>query len=164
KGVIASVMIARLLPDSARATSREAGLPPMSRDERKLAIVLALSLLLWVTDFLHHVSPAWVSLGAATACMLPGVNLVSVKAFNEKISSGALFSLGAVLGVGAVIQASGLGDAMARLLLSVVPLAPGQPASNFALLVGISTMLGLLTMHPSLPAIMAPLCAKIAEA
>src|SRR4029077_12520377 len=77
---------------------------------------------------------------------------------------GALFYLGAVLGVGALVEASGLGDAVARLLLSVAPLAPGQPAGNFALIVGFAMVVGLLTLHPSLPATMAPLCGKIAAA
>ena len=163
KGLLASLIIARALPDNPQPMVVNP-LPPMSRAERKLAVVLLLSLLFWVTDFLHHVSPAWVSLAAATACMLPGVDLVGVKAFNEKISYSALFYLGAVLGVGALIDATGLGAAMAKLLLSVVPLAPDHPAANFALIVGVSTAMGLLTMHPGMPATMAPLCGKIAEA
>lgn len=165
KGAVAALVIAWLLPDRPRVPEEDlVENQRMSHDEWILAAILAGSLALWVTDFLHHVSPAWVSLGAAVLCMLPGINLVSVKAFNEKIAFGTMFYVGGVIGIGALVDASGLGKFLATQLLAVAPLAPGEPAMSFAVIVGLSTLIGLVTMLPGLPAVTAPLCGHLAEA
>ena len=37
---------------------------------------------LWMSDMFHHISPAWIGLGVALVCLLPGVELVPMAAFN----------------------------------------------------------------------------------
>jgi len=163
--VAAPFAILWLLPDRPRPAAATADAPkPMSRDERILTAILVASLALWVTDFLHHVSAAWVSVGAATLCLMPGVNLVALKTLNEKIPISSLIYLGAVLGLGALIDATGVGRVLADALLAVAPLAPGQPATSFAVIVGFSGLVGLATMLPGLVAVTAPLCGSMAQA
>lgn len=165
KGVVVTFAIVWLFPDAPRRTTAAVETAtPMTRDEWWLAAILCGSLALWVTDFLHHVSAAWVSLAAAALCLLPGINLVGVKAFNEKIPFGSLFYVGAVLGLGSLVDATGLGQVLARALLSVAPLTPGQPGVSFAVIVAFSTAIGLITMLPGLVAVTAPLCGSIAAA
>ena len=165
KAVLATWVIARLLPDAPRRVETAAEVPtPLTRDEWKLAAILAGSLALFVTDVLHHISAAWISLGAAVLCLLPGINLVSIKAFNEKIAFGSMYYVAAVLGIGAILDASGLAAVLARLLISVAPLAPGDTAVNSAVIVGFSVLLAFATMLPGLVAATAPLCGRIAEA
>ncbi len=38
---------------------------------KRLLVILGFALLLWVTDNVHGISPAWVALGAAIVCLLP---------------------------------------------------------------------------------------------
>lgn len=64
-----------------------------SRNELILSLVLAGMLGFWITDFLHHVSPAWIALGGALILLMPGVDIVGKKAFNQKINWGPLFLL-----------------------------------------------------------------------
>src|SRR5262249_15424807 len=59
---------------------------PMSPPERRLAGLLALSLLLFATDFIHGVSPAWVSLGTGLLCFLPPFALVTPQDFSTRIN------------------------------------------------------------------------------
>ena len=54
----------------------------MSRDERVVAVVLSISLVLFITDVVHGISPAWVSLGAAVACLL-GLGRYHQKSFRK---------------------------------------------------------------------------------
>ena len=165
KAVVVTWAILKLLPDKPRLVEASADAPkPMSRDERILTFILIASLALWVTDFLHHVSAAWVSLGAATLCLMPGIGLVALKTLNEKLPVSSLIYLGAVLGLGALIDATGVGRVLADALLAVAPLAPGQPATNFAVIVGFSCLVGLATMLPGLVAVTAPLCGSMAQA
>lgn len=140
--------------------------PPsrMSGDERWLAMILATALGLWATDFLHHVSPAWVSLAAAVLLLWPGIGLVKGPAFNQQINYGSLFYVGGIMGMGALVAQSGLGARLAEAILAVVPLAPGHPAANYAGLSAVSTLVGLITTLPGVPAVLTPLADQMARA
>jgi anion transporter len=165
KAVMTSFVIAWMLPDQPRGMATEpAPRTRMTRDEWVLAAILAGSLLLFVTDAVHRISAAWISLAAGVVCLLPGINLVSLQAFNEKIAFGTLFYVSAVLGVGAILDASGLAAVVAQLLISVAPLAPGDTVTNCAIVVGFSMLVAFATMLPGLVAATAPLCGRIAEA
>ena len=138
--------------------------PRMSGDERWLACVLAAALGLWATDFVHHVSPAWVSLAAAVILLWPGIGLVKGPAFNQQINYGSLFYVGGIMGLGALVDQSGLGVRMATAILHVVPLAPGQPKANFSGLAAVSTLVGMITTLPGVPAVLTPLADQMARA
>lgn len=165
KAIIIGFVVIWVLPDrpsSAKIASEGRG--PMTRSERLMSLYLALALLFWMTDFLHHISPAWIALGVAIACLVPGFTVVPADAFAKEINYPTLLYLAAVLGVGAVISYSGAGDLVAQAALDVVKLAPGDNLKTFASVVGVSTLGGIVTTHPALPAVMTPLAGKIAAA
>jgi len=137
---------------------------PMRRDERLMSLLLALALLLWVTDFLHHISPAWIALGVAAVCVLPFAGLVPPQAFNERINYASLFYIACVLGLGALVAHSGAGDLLAGAALDVLDLQPGDSLKTFAAVVGMSALSAMLLTQPSVPVVMTPLAGSIAEA
>ncbi len=136
----------------------------MSRDERWLALLLAAAVVLWATDFAHHISPAWISMAVAVLLLWPGVALVSGPAFNREINYGSLFYVGGILGLGALVGESGLGSRLAAAILSVMPLTPGEPAWSYAGLTAVSTLVGTVTTLPGVPAVLTPLAAQMAQA
>lgn len=166
KSMVVVWLIVFLFPDRLRPADMAEAAPvrPMSRDEGRLALVLALALGLWVSDFLHHISPAWIGLAAALVCLVPGMGLVPAKAFNEQINYGSLFYVAGILGLGAMAAHSGLGDMAAHGLLALLPLAPGEAAQNFAGLAGVATLIGLVTTLPGVPAVLTPLASDMAAA
>ncbi|MBL8672723.1 MAG: anion permease, partial [Alphaproteobacteria bacterium] len=137
---------------------------PMPGAQRRLAVVLALALALFATDFLHGVSPAWVALGAGIVCLLPAMQLVSPKLLAERSNINALIFVAGFLGVGAVVADSGLGEALSRQLLAWASLSPGNGAANLATLAAIGAVLGLVTTLPALPAVLTPLAGEMAAA
>ena len=136
----------------------------MSGDERWLALLLAAAVVLWATDFVHHISPAWISMAVAVVLLWPGIGLVKGPAFNREINYGSLFYVGGIMGLGALVGDSGLGSRLAAAILSVVPLTPGEPAWNYAGLATVSTLVGTVTTLPGVPAVLTPLAAQMAEA
>jgi di/tricarboxylate transporter len=156
-------LIVWLWPDTPRPVEAEPP-GPFRPDERWLAWVLGLALLLWVTDFAHHISPAWVSLAAAVLLLWPGLALVDGKAFNQQINYGSLFYVAGIMGLGAMVSQSGLGSRMAAGILALIPLGPDQPALNFAGLSLVSTLVGLITTLPGVPAVLTPLAGEMAQA
>lgn len=167
KAVVTVGLVLWLFPD--RAGGQVTGIAPTlsrrpSRDEWRLTLLIALSLALWVTDFVHHVSPAWVSLAAGIVCLLPVTGLVPPKAFAQDMPYGTLFYIAGIMALGAVVAHSGLGDVLAHQLLAVLPLAPRADGQNFAALAALGTLMGLVTTLPGVPAVLTPLAADLAQA
>lgn len=136
---------------------------PMTGTQRLLALTLVVALGFWVTDFIHFISPAWISLAAAFLCLIPATRLLPPGAFNG-LGFGGLFFVAGIMGLGAVVADSHLGDILIGALLKVVPLDPAHPALNFALLAGIATLINPLTTLPGVPAVLTPLAGQMAEA
>jgi di/tricarboxylate transporter len=165
KTLVMIPIIVMLWPDTPRIRQAEAkALPPMSAKEGRLAVLLAGALLLWVTDFIHHVSPAWISLSAGALLLLPGIGLVSRKEFAEQINYGSMLYVAGIMGLGAIVDQSGLGARLAHLVLDLLPLAPGQAAGNFASLATLSTVTAVVTTLPGAPAVLTPMAGQMAEA
>jgi Sodium:sulfate symporter transmembrane region len=158
-------LIVRFWPDTPRPAAEAArALGAMRTGELQLSFLLGAALVLWATDFLHHVNPAWISMAAAAILLMPAIGLVDRKAFSEQINFGSLFYVAGIMGLGAMVNKSGLGARLAEALLTVLPLAPGHDVTNFISLAGISTLVSMLTTLPGAPAVLTPLAGEMAHA
>ncbi|MCR6632398.1 MAG: SLC13 family permease [Magnetospirillum sp.] len=165
KTAVMVALIVRLWPDTpGRPAVAEAPERPMSGQEMWLGLLLAVALALWATDFLHHISPAWISMAVAVVLLLPRIGLVDNKAFNQQVNYGSVFYVAGIMGLGAVVDRSGLGARMAEAILAVMPLEPGAPFANFMGLSLLSSLVGMVTTLPGVPAVLTPLAGHMAEA
>ena len=164
KGGVIIVLVTVLFRDEPKPPRAARDRKPMSQAERRLAIILVASLALWATDFLHHISPAWIALGAGALCLLPGMKMLEPSIFNEKINYGSLFYVAGILGLAGMIADTGLGDELGRFLLELAGFVEGQTVRNYGALVGLTAGLGLMTTQPGIPAVLTPLGGAIAEA
>ena len=163
KTAIMVPLIVWLYPDRPQPVAADAR-TPMRGQERWLATLLIVALAFWMTDSLHHVSPAWVSMAAALLLLAPGFGLVGRKAFGEQINYGSLFYVAGIMGLGALVDKSGLGSRLAGAIIQILPLAPNSPMMNFASLSTVSTLVGLATTLPGVPAVLTPLAEQMARA
>ena len=164
KAVFIAVLAYALFPDRLTPPPHEAPSRAMSPGERRVAVILALAMALWITDFVHHISPAWVALGAAILCLLPGIGVVTPAVFERRIDFAPMFYVAGVLGLGAMISETELGVHLGRTLLDVAGFAPGETLRNFVTMVGLTSVVGIATTQPGIPAVLTPLAASIAEA
>ncbi len=164
KGALIVVIVCWMFPAQTRASGLAAELRPMSGNEKRLAIIVLVSLALWATDFLHGIRPGWVALAAAVVAMLPRVGAVPATIFQERIKFGTFFYIGGVLGLGAVMLDTGLSKAIGDALLAVIRLEQGADAENFISLSVLSTVASMIVTNPAQPALMSPLAGDFAQA
>ena len=136
----------------------------LSPAERRLAVLLGVTLLLWLTDSLHGISPAWIGLAAACVCLLPGVGFVSHEEFGTQVNFRTAIYVAAILGMAAMVTRSGLGDVLGRALLTIAPLDPAAPFRSFVALVGVSSLLNFVVTSNGVPALYTPLARTLSAA
>lgn len=111
----------------------------LTRLETVTLVWVALALLLWVTDSLHGIDPAWVALLVVVGLSLPKVgDVLDAKDLSTGINWPILFFVAGALAIGSVGKLTGLSDWLAASLLPAIP--PENPYA-FAALVGGATML-----------------------
>lgn len=125
--------------DGAALRAEQQRLGPITQRELvTLGWVLA-ALVLWATDFLHHIDPAWVALGAVVGLSLPVVGeVLDASDISTGVNWPIIFFVMGALAIGTVGQATGMSDWLAATLLPATP--PANPYV-FAALVGGATML-----------------------
>ena len=164
KGALIAAIVCRVFPAQTRLAGQAADLRPMSGQEKRLAVILLLSLALWASDFAHGIRPGWIALAAAVVAMLPRIGAVPVTLFQERIKFGSFFYIAAVLGLGAVMLDTGLSKAFGDALLTVIRLEQGEDAANFITLTVLSTLASMIVTNPAQPALLSPLAGTFAEA
>ena len=166
KGILIIFLTCLLFPDRPHSepSKTEKKMAPFSRNERVLTVILFLTLLLWGIDYIHGVSPAWVALAAGLVCMLPFVGLFKGGDAGQTVNYSPFFYVAGVLGMGAVVNDTGLGDTIGRGIIALIGFEPGHDMRNFFSLVLFATALGPITTSPGVPAVLAPLSADLAAA
>ena len=136
---------------------------PMTAAERRLAIVLGLTLLGWVTDTLHGVSPAWIGLAAACVCLLPRIGFLDGDEFQRGVNFRTCIYVAGILGLSAVVAETGLGRAFGEAVVAILPFDPARPATNFAGLSALAAALNFLVTNNGVPALFTPLAASLTD-
>lgn len=163
KSLLLWLLILLLYPDTIANGQRvKQQTEAMTRNERILSLILLVMLALWITDFLHHISPAWVAMVGACIVLLPFVNIVSPQLFQQKINFGSLFYIAGILGLGQMINYTGLGSLLAKQCINVLPLDIGKPFLNYMFLSSLSMVTGIFTTQPGIPAVLTPFAGELA--
>jgi anion transporter len=89
--------------DYLRAEMRNLG--PLSPLEKRAAVLMAAAILLWLTDFLHHISPAVIAMGAGLFALLPPVGVLEIEDL-RRLNYLAVFFVAAAVSMGAVLEAT----------------------------------------------------------
>ncbi|MBM3559823.1 MAG: hypothetical protein FJX53_08125 [Alphaproteobacteria bacterium] len=148
--VVVVVLFGRRLPSAVEKPATTA----WSGEERRVLLILAATLLLWSTDFLHGVSPAWIALAAALACVVPGIGPLRPSVFSGEVNYATWLFVAAVIGIGAMANHTGLGTAVGDWVIGHVPLTRDGGLLTFLELVGIGTTVALVTTFPTSPPIL----------
>ncbi|HNX05195.1 MAG TPA: anion permease [Opitutales bacterium] len=147
-----------------RAASAEAISSGWTSPELRLGLVLFTCLLMWAGDSIHGISPAWVGMVGAIVCLLPGIGVLDAQKAVRELNISSLLYVAAIISIGAMVSATGMGQRLADGLLSILPLSPQAPFCNFMVLGLLATFLGPVTTQPGIAAVLTPLTTHLAAA
>lgn len=172
-GVLKSLLIVTLVRVMFPATitaneqpddANERPTQPLSAMQWKVALMLLATLLMWMTDSIHGINPAWVGVITAILLLLPGFGVLPAKEFNGSVDFGMVLFVSAALGLGALVNASGLGTAIGLQLQQWLPLASGHSFTNFFSLSAMAALTGLVATIPGVPTVLTPMAPDLSAA
>ena len=100
-----------------------AKLGPLTDREKRAALLMVLTVVLWLTDFIHHVPAAMIGFGAGLAACLPGIGVIDSEEF-KRIDPLPIILVGAVLSMAVVLVETKAIDVLNAAFFSrVLPLA-----------------------------------------
>lgn len=164
KGIVLIALICWLFPGAPHAPHEAEPPAPMSRNEKRLAWMLAVVLTMWVTESWHGIGPAWTGLAAAVVTMLPRVGFISGDEFASGINIRACIYVAGILGLALTVTQTGIGNAVGETLLRVMPLDAQKPFTSFLALTGITTALNFIMTANGVPALYTTLAESFADA
>jgi di/tricarboxylate transporter len=136
----------------------------INMQQRLLQFLLIATVCLWATDFVHRIAPGYISLTVAVIILLPALKLSPPDALHGKVNMAPFFQVVGILGIGGVVQYSGLGMHIAQALIDFTAPKPDQLITNFAIVAGISSFLCFVATGPGAPVVLAPLAQDLAAA
>lgn len=163
KGTAVVAFVWWLFPAEVQRAEGRRAAQPLTPEQRRMAAVLIVSLALWATDFLHGIKAGWIAMAASVYCLMPRVGVMPPAAFSD-VKLGVYFYVAATLGVGLVIQTTGLSQLLGQLIEGALPLAQGSDFANFIKLSLFSTFAAMLSTNPAQPAVLSPLAGYFSEA
>ena len=109
-------------------------LGPVTRAEKKICVIFAITIALWATENLHHIDANSVALFAVAAMLMPYIGVTSWKDVVGKVEWGAILLFGAGLSLGELIFSSGAAVWMAKVSLGSIGLEKLSPAIMMAII------------------------------
>ena len=164
KGALLVALICWLFPGKPHAPRELAAPAPMSRDEKRLAWMLAVVLALWVSESWHGIGPAWTGLAAAVITLLPRVGFINGEEFSAGVNIRTCIYVAGILGLAITVTQTGIGSAVGDALLHVMPLDPEKPFTSFLALTGITTALNFIMTANGVPALYTTLAQSFSDA
>lgn len=100
---------------------------PMQPVEYRAAAIVALTALLWFTDFAHGLNPAAPALLAMTLILLPRIGVLSWREFEQNLGWSNFFVIAASLSLANALVTTGAAAWFAEILVGGVAQGPEQP-------------------------------------
>lgn len=164
KGALLVGLICWLFPGKPHTPMDVMPPAPMSRDEKRLAWMLAVVLLMWVSESWHGIGPAWTGLAAAIITLLPRVGFINGDEFSSGVNIRTCIYVAGILGLAITVTQTGIGSAVGEALLHVMPLDADKPFTSFLALTGITTALNFIMTANGVPALYTTLAQSFADA
>jgi anion transporter len=92
---------------------------PLSSMERRAALLMAAAIVLWLTDFIHHIPASVIGLGVGLFALLPRVGILDIEDL-RKLNMMPVFFVGAAVSMGTVMEATKAIDVLTQAVFTSI--------------------------------------------
>jgi solute carrier family 13 (sodium-dependent dicarboxylate transporter), member 2/3/5 len=137
---------------------------PLSRREIKTLVILLVVSVLWLTDFIHGLSPAIPALLGAVLLICPRIGVLGWKDLESRLSWGLVLTVGASLSLAQAMISTGTVDWLGQQFIVVFKGGPQQPLLVVAsIIVAVAIVHIAITNLAACVALMIPIVVTIAH-
>jgi anion transporter len=137
---------------------------PFSAAEWRTLAVLAVTSLLWLTDHVHHLSPAIPALLGASLLFLPGTGALAWKTFEARLSWGLILTVATSLSLAMLMTRSGAAAWIGQLVLGRASTLAASPLLLVVVIILAAAVIHLaITNLAACIALLLPINATVAE-
>jgi sodium-dependent dicarboxylate transporter 2/3/5 len=90
---------------------------PLSPQELKAALLIATAIVLWLTDFIHHISPSVIGIGVGLFALLPHVEILEIEDM-RRLNYMPVFFVAAAVSMGTVMETTKVIDVLTQNVLA----------------------------------------------
>jgi solute carrier family 13 (sodium-dependent dicarboxylate transporter), member 2/3/5 len=90
---------------------------PLSASEWKAALLIGVAIVLWLTDFLHHISASVIGVGVGLFALLPHVEVLKIDDM-RRLNYMPVFFVAAAVSMGTVMETTKVVDALSQQVLA----------------------------------------------
>jgi solute carrier family 13 (sodium-dependent dicarboxylate transporter), member 2/3/5 len=90
---------------------------PLSPQELKAALLIATAIVLWLTDFVHHISPSVIGIGVGLFALLPHVEILEIEDM-RRLNYMPVFFVAAAVSMGTVMETTKVIDVLTQNVLA----------------------------------------------
>ena len=135
----------------------------LSPEAGRLAVIITLTVGMWATDVIHGIPPGFVAVTAAVVCLLPGIGVLTPRQIvTQRSGFIALLTIATIVGLGAVLSASGAGTLIANVLLATTDFEPTRQDYTYSVFSAINIIMMMLGSIPGAIAIITPFAGTVA--
>lgn len=163
KGIVLTFIIYKLFPTRMEKKTFDATSPPLTAVQKRLGAILLVTVMLWVSEGVHGIAPAWVGLGAACLCLLPRAGFLTSEEFAAGVNVRSCIYVAGIIGLTAVVTINGLGDWMGNQLIHIMPDTRDSPFLAYLSNTFIAGALSFAVTANGVPALFTPLAQSLSE-
>lgn len=160
--LILPFLICKLFPGHVEPVSFASEQHEWTSGQKRLALLLLATLVMWASDSLHGISAAWIGLAAAVICMTPVIGVLQPQVFGT-LNFGPWFFVAGSIGLGAMVRESGLVTDVWQTLSTALPLAGLAAPLQYGAIVLMTMLLAMLATLPAAPSIFTPMAAGVSQ-
>lgn len=159
-GIVLSILYYDTAPKYQKNTNSEV---EINDGQKPLAILLLITMLMWITESWHGISTAWVGMLSAIVCLYPHSCMMKPNPL-ATMCVAPMFYVAGIVSMGMLAYHSGLANNIAAAFLQLVPMQHDSDVRNFSMLSMLSTVMGLIVTLPGVPAVLTPMTDTLSAA
>ncbi len=161
KNIIIVSLVYYFFKDELKNKLKKEEIEGFKKDEKIVLATIFIMLILWMSDFVHQISPSIIAIIGVLFLAFPTINIIKAKDFNS-INFSSLIYVVAIISLGSIVANNDfLENALKSLVNQYEPF--DLEILNYITLTSFMSFSGIIITQPTIPAIFTPIAQQLSD-